>query len=103
MDHAREYCESTSIHGFAYWVLAPRWPEKAFWMVLVVLFVSFAFAILRQDVTATRGKGFIDIRRRQLIKASNRTNLGDYCGVWVPLECILCVVHHGYGVSYAII
>ncbi len=37
----------------------------------------------------TRGYGSIDLRRRQLVKASNCTNLGSYCGIWVPHECTM--------------
>jgi hypothetical protein len=33
--NARAYCETTSIHGFAYWVSAPRLLEKLFWVIVV--------------------------------------------------------------------
>ncbi len=48
--HCREYCESTSIHGFAYWVAAPRLLEKLFWVCLVATFGTFAALIIRQRI-----------------------------------------------------
>jgi hypothetical protein len=35
-DHARAYCDSTTIHGFKYWVNAPRDAEKLFWVIVVL-------------------------------------------------------------------
>ena len=34
--NATRYCEATSIHGFAYWVAAPRLPEKLFWVLVTI-------------------------------------------------------------------
>jgi hypothetical protein len=34
--NARAYCENTSIHGFSYWITAPRLLEKFFWVIVVV-------------------------------------------------------------------
>jgi hypothetical protein len=34
--YSRAYCETTTIHGFVYWVNAPRLIEKLFWVVVVL-------------------------------------------------------------------
>ncbi len=49
--HAVGYCEVTSLHGFAYWVSAPRVVEKAFWVFVVVIFGLFATLIINHAVT----------------------------------------------------
>ncbi len=45
-EHARTYCETTTVHGFAYWTSAPRLPEKAFWVALVIAFMTCAGLII---------------------------------------------------------
>ena len=45
-DHAISYCETTTIHGFSYWVSAPRLPERIFWVCLVLAFASYAGVIV---------------------------------------------------------
>jgi hypothetical protein len=42
--NARAYCETTTIHGFRYWVNAPRGIEKLFWVIVVI--TGFACASL---------------------------------------------------------
>jgi hypothetical protein len=45
VDHdLRAYCEITTIHGFGYWVTAPRFLEKFFWVSVV--FTGFFCASL---------------------------------------------------------
>jgi hypothetical protein len=35
--NARTYCETTTLHGFVYWVTAPRHLEKFFWVIIVLI------------------------------------------------------------------
>jgi hypothetical protein len=46
----RAYCEATSIHGFAYWVAAPRLLEKLFWVVVVIIGFVCASLIINKAV-----------------------------------------------------
>jgi formate-dependent nitrite reductase membrane component NrfD len=46
----RAYCEATSIHGFAYWVAAPRLLEKLFWVVVVIIGFVCASLIINKSV-----------------------------------------------------
>ncbi len=48
--HGRSFCESTSIHGFAYWVAAPRLLEKLFWVAVVAGFATGACLIIASAV-----------------------------------------------------
>ncbi len=64
-EHGKAYCETTSIHGFAYWVSAPRVIEKAFWVIVVITFMCCAAAIIHaaavgwiSDPSATKIKTF---------------------------------------------
>ena len=41
------YCQSTTIHGFAYWISAPRSMEKLFWVIVVIASLAFPAIILR--------------------------------------------------------
>ena len=49
------YCKSTSIHGFAYWVSAENILEKLFWVLVVVSGFTSAIAIVSSAV-----QGWID-------------------------------------------
>jgi hypothetical protein len=44
--NARVYCETTTIHGFFYWVNAPRLLEKLFWVVVVLTGFTCASLII---------------------------------------------------------
>ncbi len=48
--NAARYCEATSIHGFAYWVAAPRLPEKFFWVVVTIAGFVCASLIVNEAV-----------------------------------------------------
>jgi hypothetical protein len=43
---AKAFCESTSIHGFIYWVNAPRLIEKLFWVAVVLTGFTCASLII---------------------------------------------------------
>ncbi len=49
-DHTRAYCEATTIHGFAYFVKAPRLVEKLFWVAVVISCGSYAGYIIASAV-----------------------------------------------------
>ena len=53
--NAKNYCESTSIHGFSYWVSADNVFEKLFWVLTVVIGFSCASAIISHAV-----QGWVD-------------------------------------------
>ena len=42
----RDYCENTSLHGFAYWVSSRKLIERFFWVVIVCGFLSCCAVIL---------------------------------------------------------
>jgi hypothetical protein len=44
---AKAYCETTSIHGFTYWVNAPRFVEKLFWVAVVLTGFTCASLIIK--------------------------------------------------------
>lgn len=46
----KAYCETTTIHGFAYWVSAPRLLEKLFWAIVVVIGFTCAGLIVTSAV-----------------------------------------------------
>ena len=46
----KAYCETTTVHGFAYWVSAPRFLEKVFWVLVVVTGFSLASMIVHAAV-----------------------------------------------------
>ena len=46
-ENATGYCESTSLHGFSYWVSAPRVVEKIFWVIVVATAFVFATIIIK--------------------------------------------------------
>jgi hypothetical protein len=48
--NARAYCETTTIHGFSYWITAPRVLEKFFWVTVVVLGLICASLIINTAV-----------------------------------------------------
>ena len=48
--NAVSYCESTSIHGFSYWVSAESIVEKLFWILTVVIGFSCASVIISHAV-----------------------------------------------------
>jgi hypothetical protein len=48
--NARAYCENTSIHGFSYWITAPRLLEKFFWVIVVVFGLICASLIINTAV-----------------------------------------------------
>ncbi len=41
-EHSKAYCETTTVHGFAYWVKAPRLVERIFWVIVVISFGTYA-------------------------------------------------------------
>ncbi len=43
------YCETTSIHGFSYWVSADRRVERLFWICVVTTFLCCASVIIRHS------------------------------------------------------
>jgi hypothetical protein len=47
---AKAYCETTSIHGFSYWVSAPRLIEKLFWVAVVLTGFTCASFIINHAV-----------------------------------------------------
>ncbi len=51
-EHGKGYCEATSLHGFAYWVSAPRIIEKVFWVVIVLTFMCCACSIIHTAAVA---------------------------------------------------
>ena len=53
--NAKNYCESTSIHGFSYWVSAENVFEKLFWILTVVIGFSCASVIISNAV-----QGWVD-------------------------------------------
>ena len=55
LSNAASYCESTSIHGFSYWVSADNVFEKLFWILTVVIGFSCAYAIISHAV-----QGWVD-------------------------------------------
>ena len=48
--HAKAYCEATTVHGFAYWVNAPRFVERIFWVAVVVTGFTCASLIISAAV-----------------------------------------------------
>jgi hypothetical protein len=44
--HPKEYCETTTVHGFQYWVSAPGHLEKLFWVIVVITGFSCAGSII---------------------------------------------------------
>jgi hypothetical protein len=48
--NAKSYCENTTIHGFVYWVTAPRLLEKLFWVVVVIVGLVFAGLIIKSAI-----------------------------------------------------
>ena len=53
--NAASYCESTSIHGFSYWVSAENNFEKLFWILTVVIGFLSASVIISNAV-----QGWVD-------------------------------------------
>ncbi len=49
-EHARTYCETTTVHGFAYWTTAPRTIERVLWVAVVLLFGTYASTIISAAV-----------------------------------------------------
>ncbi len=47
----KAYCENTSIHGFAYWVAAPRISERIFWVCVVLFGFTCASLIIHTAIT----------------------------------------------------
>ena len=47
----KAYCEATSIHGFAYWVGAPRILERIFWVCVVIAGFTCASLIIHAAIT----------------------------------------------------
>ena len=47
---ASGYCESTTLHGFSYWVNAKLAIERIFWVAVVVTFAIFAASIILSAV-----------------------------------------------------
>jgi hypothetical protein len=47
---AKAYCETTSIHGFTYWVNAPRFIEKIFWVAVVLTGFTVASVIISASI-----------------------------------------------------
>jgi formate-dependent nitrite reductase membrane component NrfD len=48
--NARSYCETTTIHGFGYWVSATRRIEKVFWVIVVIIGFVCASLIIKTAV-----------------------------------------------------
>jgi hypothetical protein len=48
--NAKSYCENTTIHGFVFWVTAPRLLEKLFWVVVVIVGLVFAGLIIKSAI-----------------------------------------------------
>ncbi len=44
--YCKSYCETTTVHGFAYWVNAPKIIERVFWVAVVLSFGSYAGFII---------------------------------------------------------
>ena len=68
--NVQEYCKSTSIHGFAYWVQAQNSAEKLVWIVSTVLsitcaglIISAAFWDWQENPGVTRIESFSQVGR----------------------------------------
>ena len=48
----REYCENTTVHGFAYWTGRTKYPsERLFWVLVTLIGFSCAGMILNTTIT----------------------------------------------------
>ncbi len=47
---AKDYCSSTSLHGFSYWVSTKRTPERLFWVLIVLVGLAFGTFIMKSTV-----------------------------------------------------
>lgn len=52
--NAVSYCETTSIHGFAYWISADNLAEKLFWFIVVCIGFSCSGLIISSAVRGWR-------------------------------------------------
>lgn len=71
LSHARRYCETTTLHGFAYWVGAPRIIERLLWFAIVAGFgsyaavaISSAFADWSENPGETKIKSFSKVTKK---------------------------------------
>ncbi len=46
VDYSKAYCEETTLHGFAYFVKAPRLVERILWVAVVIGFATYAGHII---------------------------------------------------------
>ncbi len=46
----RDFCEATTLHGFAYIVSADKLLEKVFWAVVIALFVTYGWTTVFKAV-----------------------------------------------------
>jgi hypothetical protein len=50
LKNAKAYCETTSLSGFLYWVIAPRFAENLFWVAVFLTGFSCAGLIISSAV-----------------------------------------------------
>ena len=49
-EHAISYCESTSVHGFAYLVNRRHWGEGVFWAIIIATGLTLASVIINDSL-----------------------------------------------------
>ena len=49
-DHAKGYCDNTTVHGFAYLTEGRDWAEKVFWAIVIVCGLSIASVIIHRGL-----------------------------------------------------
>jgi hypothetical protein len=59
----REYCENTTLHGFAYWASASNIVERLFWIAIIAIGFSFSGVIVK---TSVEERSTCDIQLRVL-------------------------------------
>ena len=86
LDNAVNYCETTTIHGFSYWVSARNLPEKLFWVLVVI--IGFICASL---IISTAIEGWLDEPGVTLIKTFSKVcDYNFYICIAVKSICFRC-------------
>jgi hypothetical protein len=92
----RAYCETTTIHGFSYWVTASRLLEKLFWMSVVLTGFICASLIINTAVDDwTKNPGIVTIKtfskvsvvkftkHNSVFTSSIRNSESSYCNLGI--------------------
>ena len=94
---AEEYCKSTSLHGFAYWVEANNTLERFFWFALTIaslvcagLIISSAVRDWQENPGVTRIESFSRVRWRSFFKQL----IGYQLIIFLALNRYEFPVHH---------